>query len=77
MIFVDEKDQPRLSEFDRAIVFHLGDREVAAGRDGAVAIGENAEIDIGILDHAQRGFDGILIERGEVLHHLSRLETGA
>ena len=54
----------------RAIVCHLRDRAVVAVRDIAIAPGKDADIDIGLLDHAQRCLYGIRIKRWKLLHHV-------
>jgi hypothetical protein len=52
MVLVNEEDEPWFIELDRTIEFHLGDRNVVARWNRPVAIGEDAEIDICLLDHA-------------------------
>ena len=72
-----KKIEPRFAQLDRTIEFHLGDGKVVSRWNGAVAIGEDAEIDICLLDHAQRGFNRVSIFRREIFHHFARLEPGA
>jgi hypothetical protein len=59
------------------IVFHLGDRNVIAVGDVAIATGEDADIDIRALDHLQRHLDRAGIARGQMLHHVVGREARA
>jgi hypothetical protein len=76
MVFMNKEHQSWLPQFGRAIVLHLGERNIVAGRDRAIAVGKDTEIDICTLDHPQRRFDGIAIQRCEIFHHLARVESG-
>ena len=58
VLFVHEEDQAGDAALDGAVVFHFGDGDVVAFGDVAVAVGKDAEIDVGIIDHLQRCRDG-------------------
>ncbi len=77
MIVVDEEDQARLFQLNRPVVFHLADRNGRPLGHIAIAIGENADVDIGVLDHLQRHLDCIGVECRQVFHHLAGRKRGA
>lgn len=78
-LVIDDKDQNGDFPLYCPVVFHLGDGDVVAFRNITVPMGKYSEVDVGLVDHAQGGFDGIGMEGGQMFHHVGnkiRTETG-
>jgi hypothetical protein len=69
VVFVYHEHQARNTPLARAIVFHLGDRNIVALRHVPIAVRENAEIDLRLIHHAHRFRDGVIVAGRQMLHH--------
>ncbi len=69
MVFVHQEEQPGNASFDSAVVLHFRNRNAVAFGHIAVAVGKDAEVEVGFIDHAQRFRDGLGVAGGQVFHH--------
>jgi len=76
MIVIHEEDQARFLQFDCAIVFHLGDRDIVAVRHIAVAKRKNSNIHVGVINQLQRSLNRVGVKGWQLFHHV-RLEASA
>ncbi len=66
---VHHEDQARDLALDRPVVLHLGDGDRVPRRHVAVAVREDADVDVGPVHHRQRRGDRFVVAGRQVFHH--------